>query len=182
MTHYELKEMYFDWMCRLLDDGGRYSSMVYSRLLRYLHSVSFQYSIPMDENREVDGFELRYRFARENNLSEVEVASCLDTRPCSMLEMMVALAIRMEEHIMEDLDIGDRTGEWFWEMIVSLGLDSMTNTRFEWDRVIEATNRFLNREYTRDGEGGLFTVHNSRQDMRSLDIWYQMCAYIESIT
>lgn len=180
MTSHEL--MYFNWMCHLLDNGRRYSSVVYSRLLRYLHEIPFQYSIPMDENREVDGFELRYRFARENNLNDIEIAHYLDRRPCSMLEMMVALAIRMEEHIMEDLDIGDRTGEWFWEMIVSLGLESMTNSRYDADYVAFALERFFNRRYTRDGEGGLFTVRNSRQDMRSLDIWYQMCAYIESIT
>lgn len=182
MTRHEMKELYFDWMCRLLDHGGRYSSTLYSRLLRCLHTVPFIYSIPMDGNREADGVDLRYRFARENGLNDAEVANYLDVRPCTILEMMVALAIRMEEHIMEDPDIGDRTGKWFWEMIVSLGLESMTNVRFDWDYVIDVIGRFLDREYTRDGEGGLFTVHNCRHDMRDLDIWYQMCAYIESIT
>ena len=39
--------------------------------------------------------------------------------------MMIALAIRCEEHIMDDPDAGDRTGQWFWSMLVSLGLGSM---------------------------------------------------------
>lgn len=50
------------------------------------------------------------------------IASYLDNRPCSVLEMIIALAIRLEEHIMDDPDIGNRTGQWFWDMIVSLGL------------------------------------------------------------
>lgn len=182
MTRHELNKMYFDWMCCLLSSGRRYSSMLYSQLLLHLHNIPFRYSIPMDGNRETDGIDLRYRFARDTCQNDAVVAKCLDVYPCSVLEMMVALAIRMEEHIMEDADIGDRTGEWFWEMIVSLGLESMTDSRYDPQYVDYVIERFLDREYTRNGEGGLFTVQYSKQDMRTLDIWYQMCAYIETIT
>lgn len=54
------------------------------------------------------------------------------------LEMIIALAIRLEEHIMDDPDIGNRTGQWFWDMIVSLGLGS--------EGLIDVIRRFLNRD------------------------------------
>ena len=77
--------------------------------------------IPMDGNRAEDGIDLRYRFGHEQHYSDAMVASFLDDRPCSVLEMMIALSIRCEEHIMDDPDVGNRTGQWFWSMIASLG-------------------------------------------------------------
>ena len=95
--------------------------------------------------------------------------------------MMVALAIRCEEHIMGDQDIGDRTGLWFWGMIENLGLLSMTDTAFNKRRVDEIIDIFLNREYKRNGEGGLFTVKNHRDDLRTVEIWYQLMWYLNEI-
>ena len=149
MTRDELNSEYFDWMCRLVLDP-RYSRRVsYRKLLRFLHSVDFTYTISMDGNREEDGVELRYRFGYDNSYESAMISAYLDARPCSVLEMMIALAIRCEEHIMDDPDIGNRTGQWFWNMIVSLGLNSMTDARFDEEYADEVIERFLNREYER---------------------------------
>ena len=121
MTKSELNDPYFEWMYRLVVDD-RYSNKSYRRLFYKLHDTEFTYTIPMDGNRAEDGIELRYRFGREQGYRDAVIANCLDIRPCSILEMMIALAIRCEEHIMEDPDIGNRTGQWFWSMLVSLGL------------------------------------------------------------
>lgn len=96
------------------------------------------------------------------------------------LEMMTALAIRCEEHIMGDPDIGDRTGQWFWSMLSNLGLGSMSDTNFDKYRVDMALERFLERDYQRNGKGGLFTVNNGR-DMRATEIWYQMNYYLSEV-
>lgn len=106
---------------------------------------------------------------------------CLDG-PCSILEMMIALAIRCEETIMDDTSRGDRTSQWFWEMIVSLGLGSMSDDRFAPDIVDDILDRFLNREYEPNGKGGLFTIKNCEYDLRDVEIWYQLCWYLDSIT
>ena len=116
----DLREKYFQWMCRICD-GNRPRKVSYERLLRYLYAREFIVLVPMDENRAKDGIDLRYRFAYDNGLSKVEV-KMLDRTPCSVLEMMVALAVRCEEHIMNNDDEGDRTGLWFWKMIDNLGL------------------------------------------------------------
>ena len=176
MTRHELNDEYFEWMCRLVAHMPRYR-----KLLRHLHNTDFSYILPRDGNRAEDGIELRYRFGYENAFDAPVIASCLDDRPCSVLEMMVALAIRCEEHIMEDQDIGDRTGQWFWMMIDNLGLSDMTNDRFDVDYIEEVLDRFHNREYKRNGEGGLFAVRNCTKDMRSMEIWYQLCTYLDDI-
>ena len=109
-------EDYYEWMCGLIEDGKpkRHS---YEMLLRTLFSQEFTYTIPMDSNRYEDGIDLRYRFGYECDIPESIIAKDIDYVPCTILEMMVALALRCEEHIMGNSEIGDRTGRWFWHSI-----------------------------------------------------------------
>lgn len=164
-----------DWVC-----GDRYSKAVsYNKLLMHLHSIEFRYSIPRDRNRARDGEDLRYRFA--TTIGYDDIPPELDG-PCSVLEMMVALAIRCEETIMDDPAVGNRTGQWFWGMVTNLGLGSMHDTRFDRDLVDERIDIFLDREYEPNGRGGLFTVRNTTEDLRELEIWYQLMRYLNSIS
>lgn len=171
----EMQNDYFEWMCSLIA-----SKEHDKRLLMHLHDVAFAYIIPMDSNRAEDGIELRYRFGRENGYDERIVAAYLDDRDCSVLEMMIAVALRCED-AMYDPDTGDQTARWFWDMIDSLGLTNMTGERYNKQYVDAAIDILLNREYRRNGEGGLFTVENCDVDMRSIEIWYQMSKYLNDI-
>lgn len=181
MTKNELNNAYFKWLYRLVCKDNRYKRLSYRKLLAYLYEVEFTYSIAMDGNRESDGIDLRYRFGYERGYDQHLIASYLDDSPCSVLEMMVALALRCEEHIMCDPEYGDRTGKWFWDMIKSLGLYFMDDAHFDREVAENFVSRFLNREYKRNGEGGLFTVQNGARDMRTAEIWYQMCWYLNDI-
>lgn len=178
MSHVE--EAYFQWMYSLICDD-RFKTPTYKKLLNHLNSVEFEYILPMDEHRAADGVELRYRFGYEEGYDDRVIASLIDDHPCSILEMMLALAIRCEEHIMDDDDFGDRTGQWFWTMLTNLGLGSMHDDVYDPDYVDFVILRFLNREYKKNGEGGLFVVDDGVTDMRTLDIWYQLCFYINEI-
>lgn len=176
-----LNDEYFNWICDLVE-GDISHRESYIKLLSYLHSKEFTYTIEYDGNRADDGIDLRYRFIYfEYPHDEGRLAGYLDDGPCSILEMMVALAIRCEEHIMDDPDEGDRTSRWFWEMIDNLGLGSMSDSRFDSIYVERAISRFLNRDYGEDGSGGLFTVKNYNRDLRTVEIWCQMCWHLDEI-
>jgi hypothetical protein len=95
--------------------------------------------------------------------------------------MMVALAIRAEE-TMDDPNVGDRTSQWFWHMITSLGLGPMTDNQFDRIQVIDILERFMDRHYAANGKGGLFYIRNHDRDLREVEIWYQLCWYLDSIT
>ena len=82
---------------------------------------------------------------------------------------------------MDDLEYGDRTAQWFWEMIVSLGLGSMTDDRFDRRFVEDVILDFMNRDYAPNGKGGLFTIRNYPYDMRDLEIWSQLNKYLKTI-
>lgn len=179
MTRDELINEYFEWIYKLICNDKYYKHLSYRKLLYFLHDVDFTYSIPMDGNRESDGIALRYRFGDELGYDDSIIAGYLDDRPCSVLEMMVALSIRCESQIMDDPLEGDRTGQWFWNMIVSLGLGSMSDDKFDKRYAKQVIDIFLNHEYKRNGEGGLFIVENRMYDMRTAEIWYQMCWYLD---
>lgn len=179
MSKNNLHEEYFDWLCQLIFDRRHARFRI---LLRLLHDREFVYIINMDGNRYEDGIELRYRFARECGYDYRLIASELDVTPCSILEMMIALALRCEEHIMDDETLGNRTSQWFWGMISSLGLGQMDDAHLDVRVCDDILNTFLDRTYAPNGKGGLFTLVNNRRDMRAVEIWYQACAYFNEIS
>lgn len=142
------------------------------KLLECLFTIDFEYALFADRNRAEDGFDLRKDWINENGYS-ISL-----TGPCSMLEMMIALALRCEQHIMHDDKFGDRTPDWFWCMIGNLQLGSMMDNNFDEKYVRNICDIFNNRCYQRDGIGCLFTTRNRRIDMRDLDIWNQLLVWL----
>ena len=118
MTRHEelIRNEYFEWLVSIIAQNRYDNDISYEKLLSYLHSIEFTYSIPRDSNREADGEELRYRFSKIN--AKHRDATLYLDGPCSVLEMIVALAIRCEESIMDDTRYGDRTSQWFWGPII----------------------------------------------------------------
>lgn len=149
----------------------------------HLHNIEFTYVMPQDRNRAEDGLDLRYKFAvSQGYKSSADLVVNYLGGSCSVLEMMVALAIYCEESLMDDPRLGDRTGQWFWEMITNLGLGAMYNSHFDREFVDEVIGRFLNRDYRPDGKGGLFRVRDPGPDMRDMEIIAQLYRYLNSIT
>ena len=175
----KIQQDYFEWLYDLVCDNRYSEDYSYRELLSYLHDVEFTYTIPKDANRAEDGVDLRYRFAYDTECSYAD--EYLDG-PCSVLEMMVALAIRCEEQIMDDPRYGNRTAQWFWKMISNLGLNGMVDGRFDDIYAEDVIARFLNREYEPNGRGGLFTVRNCDYDLRYVEIWVIMLWYLDTIT
>lgn len=181
MSREELREEYFAWLCDWVADDKHLSRhTTYNKMFSYLFDKPFVYTIAMDGNRAEDGINLRYRFGRENGIPDALVATYLDDRDCSMLEMMVALSIRCEDQIMENPDVGNRVGQWFWDMIVSLDIN-MPDSRFDYRAAEECMEVFTNHSYAKNGRGGLFTITDPTRDMRKTDIWYQMNFYLDEM-
>lgn len=175
MLNNDIYEQYFNWLC----DVVNVSTVSYGKLLRLLHRTKFRWSNMKDRNRAEDGVDLRFRFAKHKRLSKNDVLEWHDRTPCSVLEMMVALAIRAEEQIMDNPQVGNRTTQWFWGMISSLGLTGMSDDMFDLIEAKDIIERFLDREYSPDGKGGLFTIRDCEYDLRDVEIWTQLCWYLD---
>lgn len=167
-------DQYFNWLRDIVIGD---ESREFNKLMRCLFETTFVPIVPMDENRAAHGVSLRYQFAKETGHHQAEIAYYLDNQDCSIFEMMVALACRCET-IMDDYQ-QNRTPVWFWDMVKSLGMDSMTDDVFSLQKAKDILETFNNREYAPNGVGGLFTVPWYEGDLRDLDIWYQMQAYLQ---
>lgn len=174
-----IEEEYFEWLCKIITNPKYTRHQTHLRLFRYLFEQEFYPIIELDRNRALDGIALRAEFADENGYFAEQVAQALNNRPCSVLEMMVALSVRCEKHIMQDDDYGDRTRTWFWSMLDCLGLNAMDDSHYDETRVCAIVTVFLNRTYEKNGKGGLFCTRNNDIDMRDLEIWYQMFTYLD---
>ena len=172
---------YFNWLSNIVCRNRFSKDISYRKLLMYLHNTHYRWTISKDKNRASDGIELRRRFAYEvDEKHSDEIIRCLEGR-CSVLEMLVALAIRCEETIMDNPAVGDRTGQWFWGMITNLGLGSMTDYNYNREYVEDVVARFIDNDYEPNGRGGLFTIKNCDCDLRDVEIWKQLCWYLDDL-
>ena len=164
---------YFKWLCDIVCKDRFSKNISYNKLLECLYSIEFRFLIPNDINRAKDGVDLRKRYYLMT-FNDVDM-----DLPCNVLEMMVALTIRCEESIMDNPSFGDRTGQWFWTMIKTLGLYAMTDDVFDDDFVRDKIDIFMDRQYEPDGQGGLFRIKHCMRDLRKVEIWYQLCWYLD---
>ena len=182
MAQSKISHEYFSWLCKTVNETKRPKQISYEKLLKQLHDTEFRYLISRDRNRAEDGVDLRYRFAMTQGYeySADWIMATLD-KPCSVLEMLIALAIRCEETYTDDPLYGNRTSQWFWGMVANLGLSAMYDSRYNKWTVHDIIETFLNREYEPNGKGGLFTIKNCDTDLRRVEIWHQLCWYLDSI-
>ena len=176
----QLDNKYFNWLCDYVCKDRFARTISYKKVLTVLHQTEFKWSIPMDKNRVGDGLELRRRFSHEM-CGEYDNEEFIIDAPCSVLEMMLGLAIRCEETIMDDPRYGNRTVEWFWRMMNSLGLSGMYDRNFDKTEVEFIIQRFLDREYAPSGKGGLFYIRGCKKDLRTVEIWTQLNWYLNTI-
>ena len=176
----KVTDEYFTWLYNWVCKGRAHENVSYKKIFTLLHQIEFTFTIPNDINRAKDGAYLRYRFAidsEDDSRFQEDIMDALDG-PCSVLEMMIALAIRCEESIMDDTRYGDRTGQWFWEMMTNVGISHMIDERFDRIYAEQAIYDFLDRRYTSDGKGGLFYIRGCTDDLRKVEIWTQLCWYL----
>lgn len=179
---FDISQDYFDWLCELIHADQIDRS--WWLLMKDLYKMPFYSRVQHDDNREGDGLELREEYERD--CPYFEYAEYLGDKDCSVLEMLIALARRINYELIDPYDEMDekvdRTAYWFWEMIDNLGLMMFDDESYVeyggFKHVDEIVYRLLEREYDYDGEGGLFPLDNPHEDQRDVEIWYQACAYL----
>lgn len=176
MYKYDIQKFrseYFDWMIAQI--GGTECNR-YLDLLHYLDERPFTWSIPLDDNRAGDAYDMRQNYADSGLYSGEFVDNAMDAGPASILEVLVALAERIDADIMWNEDEGNRTKKWFWMMIRNLGIkfDNMS-FRSNKDYIDDRLNRWLGRA----GDVWLFPLKGyTKQEMQKMDIWMQMNHYM----
>lgn len=177
MCNHKLKHDYFEWLCDLINVNTDTTS--YWLLARDLFSKEFYSLVKHDENRGFDGLDLREEYCLIYNEYEEDVCDS----ECTILEMLIALARRMNDEMYNPESGKNYTSRYFWEMINNLGLSLYSDDVYvELDGSFNCDNiltSFLDREYNQYGEGGLFPLNHPKEDQRKVEIWYQMQEYLK---
>ena len=175
-----LDEGYFLWLySHIASPKEQRKRFQWWELAKILYTTPFEWFIPNDDNRAVDGTDLRDIFMHYEEPYD-ETFELWVTEECTMLEMLIALADRLKFEVDAPIDT------CFWMLMDNIGLTesryndsafsrSPRKFRSEVDEVLSMVN---NRTYDYDGNGGLFPLTNPQEDQREVEIWYQMAAYL----
>lgn len=172
---------YFEWLYSLVYDDSFARGLSYRKLFEHMYMTEFYWLIDHDENRVYDGLELRHIFADDYHYSHDDIDYIFSDKPCSVLEVMIGMCMRCERSIAEDEDYGDRTGQWFWTMIVNMGLGDMNDRKYKPNRVQKILNIFLNREYENNQVGCPFYIQHPKKPLRETELWMQINWYLSEI-
>lgn len=168
---------YFRWLANKLGVTENDIGMSYWVLLSYLHVKVFRWSVPNDENRVIDGVNLREDFKRDTDFDEDDYKYL--NRPCSILEMLVGLAKHIEDSILYD-GYTDHIPVLFWDWIENLGLKEYHDidiSDFKLSEVEDILETWMNRDYSDHGYGSPFPV-SSEISVDRMEIWDQACRYL----
>ncbi len=170
---------YLLWLIESIDPKGAIGDY-YQPVLEELYFTDFKWSddFPDDENRAKDGVDLRDKFADLYGISRHDLG--IDWKPCSCLEMMVAIARRIEYEILA-IPGHEDVPKWFWMFVRNLGLDPQDMGVEDLNYVDFCINRWLERKYQKNGNGGIFMVRDNYFDMRKMTIWKQMNAVLNEV-
>ena len=156
-------EDYYIWITELVNlDSHR----GYSKLVSFLFDTEFFWEVALDRNRAGDGKELRFDWVMWSDYHDDD--SWVDT-PCSVLEMLIALARRIRVDIMPDYDI--ELADWFWKIISNMGLDRYDNSHFNSDEICEKLCYFSEKK---QHKMLIFNTKTEKSELESMDIWNQM--------
>lgn len=172
-----LWEPYGNWL--LLNIGFRKRG--YGKLMDHLHRTIFTWTIERDENRAEDGMKYRTEFwsSLGGNAPE-NLKNSLLNKPCSVLEMLIGLAIRVENEYIGDPE-NPHPEVFFWEMCCNLGLDEFKNKGFSAKKCGNCDKKlltWLKRNHNSDGFGSIFPIKNTERDLKNVEIWSQCMEYL----
>lgn len=172
----EFCKAYWDWIL------SRMRGRNHRKLFSELHDVQFRWmeDVPMDAARETDGRYLRRVFEDESGIPMPDGAL---EYPASFLEVLVALADTIEDSVMYKPGSVSDSSQWLWMMLDNMGVGDCDDEWFEesYDARAYVMNRVddvMLRRYDYNGNGGLFPLQHALKDQRTVDLWYQMNAYV----
>lgn len=166
--------LYLRWLVDKIDITGK--SKMYHSLLMHLFQSTFREceNVRMDVNRARDGVSLRKKFFEEKGL----IFDSLGSPECSWLEMLIALSERIDDQMMYDMNLGNRTDKWFWLIIDQMELKKYTDRNYIHDEVDDILARLGAREYENGGRNGIFKC---RTNVKNVEIWYQVMQFFNEI-
>ncbi len=170
-----LPEDYLRWLEDQLRDEQP-EDKTYRDLIQVMFEREFGWvdSIPLDENRLVDGLDLRVEFAYHVHIRPDDMKPL---GPCSFLEVLIALSRHLA------FVAGGEAPGWAWVLLGNLELQRMSDplNAPKRRRVEEVMEKVISRTYLPDGTGGFFPLAWSDDDQTRIELWYQLNNYVQEL-
>src|SRR3954465_2609214 len=146
-TKLDLREDYLHWLEPHIRDDNDDKS--YWGLLNLMLDTEFTWFVNMDDNRLVDGLDVRVEFARETH-TRLKAMDSLG--PCSFLEVLIGLSRRLA------FSAGGQAPGWAWQLLSNLELHRLSDplTPPKQRKAQEIMRMVMERTYSPDGTGGFF--------------------------
>lgn len=169
-----LRGDYLRWLESQLRDESTRPSKSYWDLVNVMFERQFEWSVPHDDNRLADGLDLRAEYAHDFGVSRDDMMAL---GPCSFLEVLLGLSRKLA------FTAGGKAPGWAWTLLENLGLSRMSDpfTRAKHNRTQEIMDTAIYRRYSPDGQGGFFPLAYSDDDQTTIELWYQMNAFVEEL-
>lgn len=182
--YYNLNTLWNNYTTWLKDRVG-FNKRRYKNLIKHLNHTEFIWVLDDDRNRMEDGLYIREDFLMKMN---VDKDTFIDV-PCTVLEVLVALTIRMYDEYVGEPGEEDQNIV-FWELLSNLGLDDLTDNSWDQDMYDVLVDDWMKRNFDEFGVGSIFPLYDYRtskpktlssiEDQRKISIWSQMQYYISS--
>lgn len=175
MTTKRISDEYLDWLTKHVSvQYGIRNDKTYDELLRIMYNKEFVWIILNDDNRVVDGIDVRREFL-DSGTSRLKAGEV--ENGASFLEVVIGLSKRLA------FDADGEPESWAWQLIDNLGLINMSDplTEDDRDKIDGVMDTVIWRRYRRDGWGGFFPLIHTPNDQRAVELWYQMMEYINEM-
>ena len=168
---------YFDWLVEAVR-GNDEEHVDMIPILDYLYDKRFEWEHPLDRNRVADALLMRRDYADETGSP---YPADVKKKDCSVLEVLVRLAMDIENHITGDPE-NPQPEIWFWQWLENLGIDERCCGEGYDERYLEQQiDNWMEGNITSRGKGGPFRLRHPSGDMRNKDMWGQCMAYINEV-
>lgn len=169
-----LAEDYLYWLEPHIRDEDGARGKTYWDLLHIMHEKEFVWLVPNDDNRIVDGLDLRVEFCYSQHIRSTALRNL---GPCSFLEVLIGLSRRLS------FAAGGHPTGWAWQLVINLELHKMFDrlSHRKAQKVNDILDTAIGRTYLPDGSGGFFPLAWPDDDQTKVEIWYQMANYIDEM-
>ena len=163
---------YFEWLVNTVDIGEHEDMLP---VLSYLFKKDYIWYKDLDGTQAMNGVALRKKYANEFC---PEIDGDFKSKPCSVLEILVALSLAVEDDICGEPGEED-PGRWFWEWLENLGIDERcTGKGYSKDYLDQCIDDWLEGDITKNGKRSPFPVKRKGVDIRKKTLWMQCMAYV----
>lgn len=125
-----------------------------------------------DQNRVFDALKNRDAYMNLYGIRDHK-PSWIDDDPVSVLEVFIALAVRVGEEIISSSTDRYASGELFEAMFYNMPIHNMSK-----DGTFFNVESYVNGHFEINGYGGPFPLRHINEDQRKVELWSSMSSYL----